>query len=612
MSSLYFQIMGFLITVLLMVVYFSKERVINKDTKIYSKLLITTFFALIFDITIVIIAYLNDLEDVTIPLWILNKFYLSSLLIWVSLFTRYIINISLDSQKKVSKIVKIGGKYLDFLSIFSIVIIFLLPIELYKKDGVMFSYGISVNFLVAMIVLHVIAILFFTFKNIKNIYNKKYMPLFILIILVILAIIMNRIDPSVLITTAAAAYVDLIMYFSIENPDKRTIGLLNDARITAEKANRAKSEFLSNMSHEIRTPLNAIVGFSDCILEETTLEAAKNDAKDIKLASENLLEIVNGILDISKIEADKMEVIESDYEPEEIFENIVKLVKPRLGEKPVELKSIYASNLPYMLHGDGSKLKQIVTNILTNAAKYTDAGTINFFVNCINGEDRTKLIISVEDTGRGIKPEQMDKLFSKFQRLDEDRNSTLEGTGLGLAITKRLLELLGGTINVESTYGVGSKFTVTLEQKIVLRTKPETKVIADLNGMTANVEQNFANARVLVVDDNKINLKVAVKLLSNYGIKPDFVESGFECIDRVLNGAEYDLILLDDMMPKMSGVETLKKLKEIEGFDMPVVALTANAISGMKEKYLADGFNDYISKPIDKEELLRVLNEFLK
>ncbi|MDE6141868.1 MAG: hypothetical protein K2G03_04625, partial [Bacilli bacterium] len=383
-------------------------------------------------------------------------------LIYISLFTDYIISISTKNKEVRSYF----NRLCKVLDLFGTIIIFILPTEIFNKNGIVYSYGRSVNFLIILVMIFTITMLFFTIKNSKNIHNTKYSPLFILILLILFALLLRSINPAFLITTFIATYVDLIMYFTIENPDKHVIDALNEAKIEAEKANRAKSEFLSSMSHEIRTPLNAIVGFSDCILEEKSLKLAKSDANDIKLASENLLEIVNGILDISKIEAGKMDIVEVDYIPKETIDNIVKLVKTRIGEKNIEMRVNYSEDLPECLHGDVSKVKQIITNILTNAVKYTDKGNITITVDVNNNNEICELKISISDTGRGIKEELIPNLFNKFERLEEDKNTSLEGTGLGLSITKRLVELMHGTIEVESTYGKGSKFSVTLKQLI--------------------------------------------------------------------------------------------------------------------------------------------------
>ncbi len=601
MNNISFQIISLAIIILLVCTFFSKERINNRDTHIYAKILIVTLVGLILDTLISGFIFFFDIAKISWLIWILKKAYLAIILIYMSLFADYIISISTKDKN----ITSYFNRLFKVLDLFGTIIIFYLPMDIIPKNTSFYYSGKSVNFLIILSVIFTLTMLFFVIKNLKNIRNIKYSALFILILLFLFALLMRSINPSFLVTSFIATYVDLIMYFTIENPDKRIIDALNEAKIEAEKSNRAKTEFLSNMSHEIRTPLNAIVGFSDCILEEKSLKLAKSDASDIKLASENLLEIVNGILDISKIEANKMDIIESDYNPQETIDNIVKLVKPRIGEKDIVLHTNYSSNLPDFLHGDVSKVKQIVTNLLTNAVKYTEKGKIVLDVNSQINDKICELTISVSDTGRGIKEEQIPHLFNKFARLEEDRNTSLEGTGLGLTITKRLVELLNGKITVESTYNKGSKFTVIINQKI------GTKKLKNEKTERENITTEFKNAKVLIVDDNKINLKVAAKLLSNYGITSTNVESGFACLDLINQGKHFDLILLDDMMPEMSGVETFKKLKKQKDFNVPVVALTANAISGMEEKYLALGFNAYLPKPITAEELLKILNKYL-
>ncbi|NLM62865.1 MAG: response regulator, partial [Mollicutes bacterium] len=345
------------------------------------------------------------------------------------------------------------------------------------------------------------------------------------------------------------------------------------------------------------------------LMEDDLPKSAKDEVKDIIAASENLLEIVNGILDISKIEANKLEIVNKEYEVSKVLDELISLTKARIGDKPLEFRTNIEEGIPQFLYGDCVRLKQIVLNLLTNAVKYTKEGYVEFKVNYVIKEDLCRLIISVEDTGIGIPKEKIDKLFTKFERFDIEKNITIEGTGLGLAITKKLLELMNGQIVVQSDYGKGSKFTVAIDQKIV---KNPTVELTDKNVYKPEEKINFSGKKLLIVDDNLMNLKVAVRLLRDYKLEIDQATSGQECIDKIKSGKTYDLILLDDMMPNMSGVETLKKLKEIEGFSIPTIAFTANAITGMREKYLSEGFDDYISKPLQKGELDNILKKFLK
>ncbi len=600
-SGVFFPICAIPFSLLILVLFYKKGYVENEETRIFSLLILSNFIGLIIEVFCTYASYIYD-EYLFLSCTI-YKMYLVYLVVWIGLFLSYVHSISSNNRKK-----KNLKKIFRILLFLEIIIIFILPIELVVENdfSIRYTTGLSVTFTYLISVIDILIIMFMLVRYSEKLRNKKYLPIFTFLVIGGIAMMVQKFYPQLLLMTYMETFVTVIMYFTIENPDMKMIEQLNTAKDEAEKANRAKSDFLSSMSHEIRTPLNAIVGFSECILNEEHLETAKSDAKDIIMASQNLLEIVNGILDISKIEANKMEIVESEYSLRETLESLAKLVIPRIGEKPIEFKTQFAPDIPSVLYGDVAKIKQIITNILTNAVKYTERGIIAFEVNCINKDNICSLVISVEDTGRGIKEDKIDTIFNKFERLEEDRNTTLEGTGLGLAITKRLVEMMGGKIVVQSKYGAGSKFTVYLKQEI--RNTP-LKQEKSYSVTVANVD--FSDKKVLVVDDNRINLKVATRMLTPFKINVEECESGEDCLSRIRDGESYDLIFMDDMMPRLTGTETFHELQKNPSFKTPVVVLTANAIEGMRENYLKEGFSDYLAKPIDKLELERVLGHFL-
>ncbi len=599
---IYFSFASLAFITIIAIVYFRKKKLKTIEIKIFTKILILTILCLVFEI-LSAFPFMNSI------LWLklfLKKLFLISMFLLVVNYFKYTIILIKGINYTFSKIEKIIINSVEIIVSLAILVTSL-HLNVGDDGVVINSYGLaqSIGSMASMGIIVIIMILLLI--NIKKLTSRRAIPLLFLVILMFCAGYIQILFPSILLINFCLSFVAVIMSMTIENPDLKIIEQLNIARDTAEKANEAKTDFLSNMSHEIRTPLNAIVGFSNLLLEDESVpDSAKDEVRDIVMASDNLLEIVNGILDISKIEANKLEIVNTEYSLKKLCDELVSLSRGRLGDKPIEFKTKFDPSIPDVLYGDSTRIKQICVNILTNAIKYTKEGWIEFKISGIIKNDVCRLIISVEDTGIGIKKENIDKLFNKFERIDLEDNITIEGTGLGLAITKKLVELMNGKIVVQSVFGKGSKFTVSIDQRIVKN--PTIKLDEEINSEEKTI---INNKRVLLVDDNKINLKVAEKLLESYGIDTESVDSGFVAIEKIQNNEKYDMILLDDMMPKMSGVETLKKLKEIPGFNITTIALTANALTGMKEKYLSEGFDDYLAKPINKDELNRIINKYL-
>lgn len=601
MVNISFSVCSLVFSLILLVVYFSKKRIDNKETKIFSKILICTLLGVIIEI-ICYFFRINDYGSGDLIYIIINKLILIYYVWWGTLLLIYVNIIS--SKEKYNKY------YIIFCFLLSFVV-FVLKLDFVLIKNLLIPSGLSLIFVYGMSTIYIIIAVITMLTNFKRNLLKKYFPLLGFVLFGSIAMVVQIIKPQLLLITFVHTIIIYLMYFTIENPDVKMVEQLAKAKDDADRANRAKTDFLSSMSHEIRTPLNAIVGFSDCIVNSDNLSDAKENAKDIVNASKTLLEIVNGILDISKIESGKLELVNVSYDARFTFKELATMITPKAEEKGLKFSFYLAPDIPPVLYGDVNNVKKIITNLLSNAVKYTDKGFIRYEITCVNEGDTSRLMISVEDSGRGIKKDAVDMLFSKFQRLDEDKNSTIEGTGLGLAITKQLVDLMNGQIAVHTVYGTGSKFTVMIPQKIsdevikVEEPEEEKKVVKKV--------VTLKEAKILLVDDNNLNLKVASKLLEREGATNiTCVNSGFDCLDKISAGEKFDLIFMDDMMPKMSGRETFLKLREIPGFVTPVIALTANAISGAKEEYLELGFNEYLAKPIEKKELVRVLSSVLK
>ncbi len=600
-GSIYLSLASLIYVLLIFIVYICKKSVETKENKVYFILVLITIVSLLSELSLVFV-YKNSLL-----LNIMMKVFLLCCFSWISVLFIYLITILLnDKLDELKNKITIPGFIFYIVSAFVVAI---LPVDYNLKNGVLqYTTGPSVHFAFGLAGLFMVFMILLLIMNYKKLKKSKIVPIVLFILLIICAIIIQNYDPTFLLINFVFGLIVSLMYHTIENPDIKMLEMEKQLKEAAIQASQAKSEFLSSMSHELRTPLNAIVGLSEDVAsyKEEVPHDVKEDSDDIINASNTLLELIGSILDISKIESGKLEIVDTFYSPKEEIESLSKIMRTKVAEKPLEFIVNIAPNIPQVLYGDRLRIKQIINNLLSNAIKYTASGTIKFDTGWI--ESTNTLTIKVSDTGSGIKPENLDKLFGKYERLEVEKVSTVQGTGLGLAITKNLIELMNGEIKVDSVWGQGTTFSVTIPQKIgTLEELEKLKKLSTYNP----VNIDFTGRRILIVDDNQLNIKVLKKAIKKFNFNIDECYNGLECLNKIKAGEKYDLILLDNLMPVMNGEETIKNLRQIPDFKTPVIALTADAMTGAKEKYVGMGFDDYLAKPFTRETIIQKLGTVL-
>lgn len=590
MNTIYI-ITGIMFTLLLILVFKIKKQ---NNLLSNSTYFILTLSLLVGYILELVMYFLSTTAINNIILEIYTKLYLIFIICWSSIFSVYTFLLSKKDDEYNKKIMILYA----LLTVTSSVAIIMLPLNITYTNRIILS-GNAINFLKILItcMLSVLYIRTVLSNKIINTIKANY----IYVALIILTIVsFLEIKYQLNIVTTILLFVTYLIFLTIENPALKEYEIINNLRLRALKANTNKTNFLSNISHELRTPLTSIISSIDEIKSYNLPQELKDNLNDIIDSSNSLLDIVGNVIDINKIENKIYDLKEKNYDIRDVVEKLVKMTTKKYNKENVVFKYSVSDNTPSNLFGDKTKIKEIINNILDNSFKYTNKGSISLTINSTLNNDICNLIIEIKDTGIGIKSEDLNEIFNGND-IDNDINSNVNRDGLGLLVSKDLVNLLNGTITVSSYYGSGSIFTINIPQKL----KNELEIVEQTN------TTKFNNKKILLVDDDRLNNRILKRLLKIYNIELDTCERGIECIDKINNGEQYDLVLMDIMMPDINGVDTLKKLKSNKNFNTKVIALTADALSTSRNKYLKAGFTDYLAKPFKKEELEEKLKNLL-
>ena len=594
MGFLLVNLYAFLLIIATTIIFFSKNRLKQIEDETYKKFLIVNVLICVSGIVLGLVVDPNiTFSNEIIVLF--NKIYLICLILWIFILTFYTIYISMKKKKKVKKYKKI----FDILIVISILLVIILPIEVKISDNGAVSGGLSVIFTYTIFALCFLAQVIALLINHKDFKNKKYIPLYLLIFLGIVVVITLIINPSLnYIINPAFIFIAFIMFHTIENPDKKILEEIHNAKEISDNANEEKSMFLYNMTNEIKQIITDIDNSTDNILVEVDKKkidtnVIDNYARDIKGDVSKFNTMINEVFDISQVDINNIKIYKDKYNIKVIIKELVQKYSKKCQSKGLDFRSRMALDIPNYLYGDSVSLKKVLNIILDNSYKNTDMGYIEFNIDTIFKNDICRLVISIEDSGSGMKASELNYVLNKKSK-EEDKYD-LDDT---LYNTKKLVTLMGGTIIASSVYGKGTKIKIVLDQKIE---KEESKL--------EKYEHVYDKKKILLVDDSDASGKIISKMLSDTNVVLDVVKTGKEALDKIRNKEKYDLILLDEEMKPLDGITVMKKLKEIKTFNIEVVLLTRNNNYEYNEDYLEYGFSNYLLKPIDKEQLFNVIDK---
>jgi len=596
-----FTIYSLFYSVLLNIVYFARKRLVTFENKIFEKLMITNLIGVILAIG----SYFTIVNIDKYPIFnvIVSKGYIVYLLTWITLFSVYIFAISIDDSKNRKKKINRIIKGFSILYVIFLIVIIIKPLYYHNAGGAVYSYGPSANVMYVVSSVYIAIWIVRLIINYKKIRDKKYLPIFAFMLLGVVVIIIQKSHPELLLMTSMETFIVFLMYHTIENPDMKILEEVHRAKEISDNANEEKTMFLYNMTNEIRNITKDIDYSADEILDETSnkkvdVEVINDAAREIKGSTAKFTTMTNEILDINSIDSASIKIYNDKYNVKLIIKELVTVYSKKCNVKNIDFRPSIASDIPEYLYGDSVGLKQVLDIILDNSVKYTSSGYIEFNVNTIIKNNIARLIITVEDSGTGMKADDIIKVFNK----KNDHNEDSLNLNNNLYNAKALITLMGGTIIPSSIYGTGTTMKIVLDQKVA----------KEADEKLDKYEEVYDKKKILLVDDNISTEKIVSKLLKDTNIELDYVSLGKEALDKIRGKEKYDLILLDEVMDPLDGVTVMKKFKDIRNFKTNVILLTRNNEYEYNEEYLKYGFSGYLLKPISKDKLFEIIDKYLK